>query len=250
TPSKSSQSEKQFTVANKTFTIFGKYDPTYAVLQSLANTITTLENQGYNIGFKLVDADTNKGIAYNQNSKFYSASTIKGPFVASLVANNSSAFQKSGSTILDVLRTSSNEGYKYLRDTYGPSALYNWAREAGVETNVVTPLYPYLTAQELFALWQRNYQFFTTSNYGKQVGTWFENPNLSPIKSVLGLSYKTQSKAGWIGYPGYRAANDAGIVYTPKGNYIVSIMTNADGRLGLVNPTVLALNSVYFDIKK
>ncbi|MDY3823798.1 MAG: GBS Bsp-like repeat-containing protein [Streptococcus sp.] len=245
-----SQSEKQFTVANKTFTIFGKYNPTYAVLQSLANTITTLENQGYNIGFKLVDADTNKGIAYNQNSKFYSASTIKGPFVASLVANNSSAFQKSGSTILDVLRTSSNEGYKYLRDTYGPSALYNWAREAGVATNVVTPLYPYLTAQELFALWQRNYQFFTTSNYGKQVGTWFENPNLSPIKSVLGSSYKTQSKAGWIGYPGYRAANDAGIVYTPKGNYIVSIMTNADGRLGLVNPTVLALNSVYFDIKK
>ncbi|MGQ7374077.1 GBS Bsp-like repeat-containing protein, partial [Streptococcus suis] len=244
------QSEKQYTVANKTFTIYGKYNPTYSVLQSLANTIIHFENQGYNIGFKLMDADSNKGIAYNQQAKFYSASTIKGPFVASLAANNSSAVQQVANTMLDVLRTSSNDGYKYLRDTFGPNAIYNWAREAGVDTNVVTPLYPYLAAQELFALWQRNYKFFVSNNFGKQVGTWFENPNLSPIKATLGTTYKTQSKAGWIGYPGYRSASDAGIVYTPQGNYILSVMTNADGRLGLVNPTVQALNKVYQDIKK
>ncbi|MCQ8259935.1 GBS Bsp-like repeat-containing protein [Streptococcus suis] len=244
------QSEKQFTVSNRTFTIYGKYNPTYSVLQSLANTIINFENQGYSIGFKLMDADSNKGIAYNQQAKFYSASTIKGPFVASLAANNSTAVQQVKSTMLDVLRTSSNDGYKYLRDTYGPNAIYNWAKESGVDPNVVTPLYPYLAAQELFALWQRNYKFFVSNNFGKQVGTWFENPNLSPIKATLGTTYKTQSKAGWIGYPGYRSASDAGIVYTPQGNYILSVMTNADGRLGLVNPTVQALNSVYHDIKK
>ncbi|HFI0716829.1 TPA: GBS Bsp-like repeat-containing protein, partial [Streptococcus suis] len=244
------QTEKQFTVANKTFTIYGKYNPTYSVLQNLVNDIISFENKGYNIGFKLMDADSNKGIAYNQHAKFYSASTIKGPFVASLAANNGAAVRQVLNTMLDVLRTSSNDGYTYLRSTYGPNGLYNWAKEAGVNSTVVKPYYPYLEAQELFALWQRNYKFFVSDNFGKKVGTWFENPNLSPIKSALGNTYKTQTKAGWIGEPGYRSASDAGIVYTPKGNYILSIMSNADGKLGLVNPTVHALNSVYHDIKK
>ncbi|HEL1586723.1 TPA: hypothetical protein TXJ16_001246 [Streptococcus suis] len=49
--------------------------------------------------------------------------------------------------------------------------------------------------------------------------------------------------------PGYRSASDGGIVYTPKGNYIVSIMSNADGRLGLLNPTVSALHAIHQQIK-
>lgn len=52
-----------------------------------------------------------------------------------------------------------------------------------------------------------------------------------------------------IGYLGYHSASDSGIVYTPKGNYIVTIMSDADGKLGLLNPTVSALNSVFHEIK-
>lgn len=87
--------------------------------------------------------------------------------------------------------------------------------------------------------------FFQNTTTEKQMASWYERPNLSPIRSMLGSQYNTKSKAGWIGMPGYHAANDAGIVSTPKGRYVLAIMSNADGKLGLLNELVLSLNNIY-----
>ncbi|MHB9782153.1 SH3 domain-containing protein [Streptococcus sp. 10F2] len=236
------------TVNGKTFTLVGGFEPTINKLKELVQAIRSLEVQGYNMGFSMIDVVTKKGIEYRADQTYYSASTIKGPFVASLASMNPRSMSQSKATMLAVLTQSSNEGYKQLRTIYGASSIYNWAREARLSEGKVQALYPYLTPRDLMGLWNQNYKYFTNSAQGHEVATWFEKPNLSPIKSVLGSHYKTFSKAGWIGGWGYHAANDAGIVRTPKGDYIVSIMSNADGKLGLLNPVVRALNEIHKQI--
>ncbi|MGT2715631.1 serine hydrolase [Streptococcus respiraculi] len=222
----------------------GGYSLSSSAKLQLVTAIKSFQAQGHDIGFVMIDVHTKKGGEYNADKQFYSASTVKGPFVASLAAKNPRALRNSVGTMQNVLRYSSNEGYEYLANTYGFSSLSAWASEAGVRTSIARNLYPYYSSRELFKLWQRNYEYFTNDKTGQQVGLWFENPNLSPIKSVLGSQYRVRSKAGWIGYPGYHAASDAGIVYAKTGPYIIAIMTDADAKLPMLNTTVSALNHI------
>ncbi|HFI0255866.1 TPA: GBS Bsp-like repeat-containing protein [Streptococcus suis] len=236
---------KQMVVGGKVLTIIGDYTPRPDRLQALVNAINHMEYQGYTVSFKMSDIQTRRGIEYNASTKIYGASTIKGPYVASLTARNPQSINQYKGMMLDVLRNSSNDGYFHLYSTFGPSSIFQWADAAGVNRASVDALYPYLTAQELHGLWLQNYRYFSLTPTGREVGSWFESPNLSPIHSVLGTTQKVQSKAGWIGGWGYRAANDSGIVYAPEGTYVQTIMTNADGRLGLLNPLVAELHQLH-----
>ncbi|WP_062709132.1 serine hydrolase [Streptococcus halotolerans] len=132
-----------------------------------------------------------------------------------------------------------------LRRTFGGAYMAKWMREAGVNAALSVPGYPYITANELAKLWERNDRFFQTTSVGKTMSTWFESPNLSPIHANLSAQYNTKSKAGWIGLPGYHAANDAGVVTTPKGRYVLAITSDADGKLSLLNSLVTTLNNIY-----
>lgn len=227
----------------------GNYRLHPRVRQQLISAIKSLRHQGYNIGF-MMDVHTKKAIEYNADTHFYSASTVKGPFIASLAAKKPWLIQSERATMLSVLHYSSNEGYRRLVNTYSFSSLDEWAREAGVRTSITRDLYPYYSTRELFKLWHRNYTYFTDDWTGQQVGLWFENPNHSPIKAVLGNQYRVRSKAGWIGEVGYHSASDAGIVYAPTGPYIVAIMTDADAKLPMLHSTVQALNSLVGTIRE
>ncbi|HFI0620262.1 TPA: GBS Bsp-like repeat-containing protein [Streptococcus suis] len=241
--------EKLYTIGRRKFKIIGTFAPSYKSLQDLSVALDRIEGQGYGVGFKLMDINSRFGIEYNAGNKYYGASTIKGPYVASLTSLNPATTASERRAMLNILHYSSNEDYINLRSRYGSNSIYNWGSQTGIPQSSLRDFYPYLSANDLFGLWQTNYKYFNSSAKGKEVGSWFQNPNLSPIHSVLGSSYKTQTKAGWIGLPGYRSASDGGIVYTPKGNYILSIMSNADGRLGLLNPTVSALHNIHQQIK-
>lgn len=222
-----------------------QFVPTTADRLALKKAIKVIKNQSYDVGFVLYDLVTKRGVSYNANKGFYVASAIKAPYVASLAANNKTAFQSYQSTIKDILYYSSNNGYNLLRRTYGGVYMEKWTREAEVNPALAAPGYPYITANEMAKLWERNNLFFQNTTTGKQMASWYERPNLSPIRSMLGSQYNTKSKAGWIGMPGYHAANGAGIVSTPKGRYVLAIMSNADGKLGLLNELVLSLNNIY-----
>ena len=236
---------RDVSVDGKSFTLLGGLIADQSLLKALASAVKTFEATGYSTGFVLQDVASKMGIEYRPDVTYYTASTIKGPFIASLAAKNPSAISQNLSTVLSVLHDSSNEGYSSLRNRYGSSTIKAWASEAGLSPDKVKNLYAYLTPRELFALWNRNYSYFTSSERGREVASWFEKPNLSPIHASLGSHYTTQSKAGWIGYPGYHAANDAGVVYAPNGTYILSIMSDADGKLNLLNPIVSALDRLH-----
>lgn len=237
--------EKAQQFAGKLFNVIGDYVANESMLSPLVSAIKHIEDQGYQVGFKLSDVRTNKGIEYNANKRFYSASTIKAPFVVSLAEQYPEKIAEHRPVLEAIAKQSSNSGYAQLQERYGHGVIHHWADQSGINRDRISRRYPDLTPEELHALWESNYEYIQEGAHGKQIGAMFETPNLSPIKSVLGQSYKTQSKAGWIGDWEYRAANDAGIVYTPKGDYIVSIMSNSYGNLGLLNPLVKALNQLH-----
>lgn len=212
--------------------------------QDVVNAIKQIRAQGHQMGFVMRDVHTKRGVEYNADQRFYAASTVKGPYVASLAAKNPASIGQSGLIMRQVLSYSSNEGYQFLVSRYGFHTWYQWLAEAGVRSDIGRDLYPYYSSRELFKLWQRNYTYFTNDRQGQQIGLWYENPNLSPIKSALGGQYRTRSKAGWIGGWGLHSASDGGIVYAKSGPYIIAIMTNASGQLDKLQPTVRALNTL------
>ena len=212
--------------------------------QDVVKAIKQIKAQGYQMGFVMMDVHTKRGVEYNADQRFYAASTVKGPYVASLAAKNPVSIAQSGTIMRQVLSYSSNEGYEYLANRYGFGTWRQWLAEAGVRSDIGKDLYPYYSSRELFKLWQRNYTYFTNDRQGQQVGLWYENPNLSPIKSALGGQYRTRSKAGWIGDWEFQSASDGGIVYAKSGPYIIAIMTDASGQLDKLQPTVRALNTL------
>lgn len=130
----------------------GGYSPSIDLRNRLANDITAIHNQGYKTGFIIYDVKTKKGIAYNHNERFYSASTIKGPYVASLTEQNINAKSDYYNTIRGVLTYSSNDGYHLLRNVYGSGYLMNWVSQTGLEQSLAQIWYPYISANELAKL--------------------------------------------------------------------------------------------------
>ncbi len=198
----------------------------------------------YTAGIVLVDLKNGKGLVYNADQMLYSASTLKGPYVASLVSARPSTLYDSKSSIDATIVWSSNDHYRGLIARYGNGCMKNWCAEAGIRKSLANEPFTMVTARELAKLWLKNYVFFNSSSTGSSLGSLYTHPNLSVLHSVLGGKYKTQTKAGWIAESGYRrATNDAGIIYA-KDPYLVVILTNVPWNFGRLSTLVRTLDKI------
>jgi hypothetical protein len=241
--------QKQLSNASsaRELTSFGGYAPSAATRAAIQQALDSgYSRRGYQAGFIMVDLYTGEGIAYNPNSRFYSASTVKGPYVASLVSTNPSSYQRYSSVMASTITVSSNEGYSQLWRAYGAAPLRTWCSEAGVNPAIVSEQYIWYTPGELGLLWLRNYRFFTSNqSYVAQARSWFASPSNSMIHAELGGSYTTYSKPGWNWVSGREATNDAGIVYAGDHPYLVVILTNAPARFDDTRPLVRAIDQAH-----
>lgn len=213
--------------------------------------ISLLTAREFDVAFVLTDLETGLTIRYNDQQEFYAASTIKGPYVVSVVDRSPSAATDFWGTIQEILVNSSNDDYYRLRNTYGKKPLELWCEAAGVDLSVTEKYYPSINADQLCRLWVQNYHYFTTDENGEKVAKWFQKPDKSPIHATLSGKYTTQTKAGWIegttDY--YQAASDAGIVYAESGPYAVAILSNGRSNLKLLNTLVEALDTLHTEMK-
>ena len=178
-------------------TSFGSYTMSSSVKNKLNSAINNFINNGSRVGFYMIDLTNGKGVYYNSNSSFYSASTIKGPYVVSLnekvpnSANNSSGLMK------NAIKVSDNNAYISLRKTYGSSPFASWVSDAGCTDVNTTNNYIDITPRQLAQMWAKSYEFFysgrTNSEFCRNLFTGTLN---SPISSTLGNTYTVYSKAG------------------------------------------------------
>jgi|GEM_PF-2438204 hypothetical protein len=204
-----------------------------AVTTALNNDIQAITKSGYKLGFVLVDTTTGQGVAYNPDGRFYSASTIKGPFVVSLAALNSGAISASRTDMYNAVHVSDNAAYSRIAHKYGMGYLSQWWADAGNGSfqadagHARTAIYAFYSPRQLARLWLHNKEYFESGDTGAMVGSWFESPNASVIYSELHSTYLTRSKAGWIPHmKNVSATADGGIVYAGDHPYVVAIMTD------------------------
>lgn len=214
--------------SEKAITAFGNFELTEEEKNLLQREIDKITKKGYKTGFVVMNLKNLSGFSYNADEKIYSASTIKGPYVVSLVKSDNAVFEKEKKRIGAVLVRSSNYDYEYLRDKYGDKCFIDFSSKTGNYLKIdTTRNYQYLTPKNLAHLWLGNYLFFESGEAGEKLGEIFEKPEISPINKVFSEEFITRTKAGWITKNKIHVTNDAGIVYTENGDYIIVIMTTA-----------------------
>ena len=222
-----------------------------AQLRMVNEALAAFTQEGYSTGFVLMDLKTGKGMSYNLDSVFYSASTVKAPYIASVY---SGAFHNSieesapwYSTCEDICVWSDGYQYAYLRQVFGDQVFADWLSAMGVDASKGIGNYTWCTARDLGKMWLGMYDYFLYSGpAGGQLSSMLSHGFGSSIYSELGGEYSVSSKGGWYPeLPGYTATNDGGIVRASSGNYMVAILSNAPERFDLTRALVRARDTVH-----
>lgn len=226
----------------------GEYELPAVRKATLTRLIEKTQKEGFHIGFVMIDIRTGKGVAYNAEKEFYSASSVKAPFIISAAARKPEKIDTYEKTMLTVAVTSDNNLYSSLYNTFGTLNYKLWGMKSGAKSSFTKSQYTDYSAADLARLWLQSYEYITTDKEnGSRVGSWFENPNYSAIHAVLKDIYTTQTKAGWISMS-LQAAADAGIVYAGDSPYITAILSDYPGRLDKLEPFVKILEEIHADI--
>lgn len=156
-----------------------------------------------------------------------------------------------------VLRNSDNASYDWLCKTYGLDCFNTWAEQAGAASRMGDRGgYLFTSARDMAKLWTAGYGFlFAGQTAGVQNITpeslqWLSgdmtNSLNSCIHAALGDADTVYTKAGWInGEGGLYALNDAGLVMSQSGTYVLAVLTNACGRNDLLTSLIGTLDAVH-----
>lgn len=237
---------------------FGGYRASSGVVNGLNRAINDLRGRGYDVGFIMMDLSSHKGVAYNCDALFYGASSIKAPYIGSVVSAYPDSVTRYAHDMTETLFYSWDYNYKNVLAAYGKGPMYTWCSEAGVRSAIADEL-PWATysARELAKMWARMYQLFQQGGAGEQLGRWCEQPNVSTIHSTLSGRYRTRSKAGWIDAGGaviagvngggqfWRVSDDGGIVYASNGAYVVAIMSSVPANHPMLNGLTSAIDAAH-----
>ena len=212
--------------------------------------IATFEADGYTASFVLADITTGRTIAYNADAQIYSASSAKAPYLISL-------FSTGTVDLNSVAQSADAQSYDWLYKTYGLDCFNTWAEQAGAASRMGDRGgYLFTSARDMAKLWTAGYGFlFAGQTAGVQNITpeslqWLSgdmtNSLNSCIHAALGDADTVYTKAGWInGEGGLYALNDAGLVMSQSGTYVLAVLTNACGRNDLLTSLIGTLDAVH-----
>ena len=218
------------------------------VTQPLQDAIKAIEDAGYSVGISLVDATNSIAIEYNSDSAFYSASSIKGPYVASLGEYElGDAVTIESGRISNTLEWSDNDAYASLRNAYGNDCLAQLIADCGAADlasigvndeceearqqlsgeSISDNHYEFLTPNQLAAMWMNVDEYLSSGEAGASyLAEEFAQPETSGIKYVGKAYGTTWSKAGWYDEDSgaYSTTVDAGVIREETGDVVCVVM--------------------------
>lgn len=212
--------------------------------------IDAIEAGGNTVSVSLTDLSTRRGIWYDTDRLRYPASSIKAAYCIYLFETRDGAGGKS-ETVEDCLVNSSNEAYNELAETFGFSPWSAWLKSHGAPqtaTVAATYTYPDTTAAELSSIWEEIYRYGTSGEAGSaELAGYLARTNSSPIGAELRDTCEVWSKPGWFPLDDNNipATNDAGVVFSDTGAYVLVIMTDISSDLDALRPLVRALDAAH-----
>ena len=211
--------------------------------------IAALTGAGHRVGTVMLDLTTGNALSYNADERLYPASSIKALY-CTMVCEKCGGPGADAATMERCLVDSSNKDYEALIDAYGMPAFGAWLAAhgaPGASADGSVYWYPDISARELAACWQEVYRYGTSGEPGSSelVGYLARTQN-SPIGATLRGSCEVWAKAGWFPDNGELVAtNDAGVVFSASGPYVLVVMTDLSANLDGLRPLIEALDATH-----
>lgn len=212
--------------------------------------IAELRADGVTVCVSLIDLKTRRGLTFNADEVMYPASSIKACYCTWVYETHGGSGDMSG-TVANCLINSDNDAYHDLLHAFGLSEYASWLTANGAPIAAKRGYryyYPDTTASELASLWEEIYRFGTSGKASaSELTGYLAQTNFSPIAEELRDTYEVWSKPGW--YPldenDIPATNDAGIVFSDTGAYVIAIMTDMSSNLDGLKPLIVALDAAH-----
>ncbi len=181
---------------------------------------------GSDVGFLMMDLATGAGVAYNIDEMFFSASTIKGPYIVALNKYFPWVLDGWGDTMFETIHTSNNDTYAQLRDAFGVDPIEMLVSETGAWGFDYSPHYVTYSARQLAKLWVGMDDYLE----GDYENSWWArdafDDNLA-ITSRPSLSWRYDTiyaKSGWV----TDIHNEGCIVMAGDHPYLMVVMSAVD----------------------
>lgn len=241
------------------------YTPTLSEDDQTAITaaLNTFTNDGYDVGFVIVDLDSGAGYSYNIDTEIYGASAIKAPVLVYGCQQALETGRLSLSTIKSyaegAIVDSDNTSYYRMRnyfESYASISLSAWLESIGVDGSLADDSsFPTYSPRDSLKFWMNTYLYLEDSESNTDITAWlkslFSSTKVSMIRDAVGTTDENASasvtvynKAGWIDGTVDDAVNDAGIIVEGDSTYLISVMTTApesDANFTKVSELVSAL---------
>ncbi len=202
---------------------------------------------GASVGFIMVDLGTGASISYNSDERFWSCSTIKGPYVAALNMYSPWTLNYWEDDMWEIILNSPNPQYMNLRDYYGSSPLYQLAGRTHAYDFDWDAYFTDYSAKTLGKLWVGMADYFLSD---RENAWWcrsiFSSNNWITSRPTLDWKGCTvYAKSGWI-----TNYHDEGyIVMDGDHPYLAVIMSSASPNDSwLMSDLINALDMVHTDI--
>ena len=212
--------------------------------------IEAIEAGGNTVCVSLTDLATRRGIWLNEDEVMYPASSIKAAYCIYLFETRGGAGGES-EMVERALVDSDNDAYYDLPLIFGFAPWASWLQSHGAALTASGASgysYPDTTTAELATIWEEIYRYGTSDEKGaSELAGYLARTNFSPIAEELRGTYEVWSKPGWFPLDDndIPATNDAGVVFSDTGAYVLVVMTDIGADLEALKPLVRALDAAH-----
>lgn len=221
--------------------------------KKLSDIIDEFEDDGYEIGFVLVDLKTGDAISYHAGAEIYSASVIKAPYIFSLLDQG---IQPTRDMFL-AGNQSDNDAYVRIRRAYGNQIFADWIAGTGIPERQSQTRYIMTTPLDLCRMFYKGTRLLLGED---EYSDWARNTFTDSLNSAIALTVgesedgesgdktdrddrtiqeknrrKIYSKAGWIASDSSSVENSYtnGAIVDGDYPYVVTVMSNSPGYVGI-----------------
>lgn len=179
-------------------------------LNSIQTALAPFVDNGYDIGFLLMDLQTGSGYVYNPDLEVYGASSFKGPVliygcqeslepgILSIDSVNDSAS--------NAIIYSDNRSYYTMRATfeeYSEIGLVNWLANLGLDSSLESDSsFPHYSTRESAKLWMNAYLYFTSADSDPEIVSWaqdlFSQTEVSMIRAGVDPAFPLVLDSGEV----------------------------------------------------
>lgn len=212
--------------------------------------------KSYTISFVMIDVNTGEGVCCVPKKRMYSASCLKGPYVAALNKYKPKSYKLSRSLMLQTVTVSNNDTYASLHRRYGSGPMIKMKKYSGATGFDATRKYTYIRTRDLAKMWIGTYWYFyrNKNKNSFKARRMYTHGTQSFIYRAMKGKYRVHTKPGWFPGGGFNVQNDAGVVIAKSGGeycpYVISVMTSACGQHKKLRKLVRLIDNVHRDMYK